>query len=1026
MNSNQIEGDSHSHSMFVRALLEEHNFEAAEHFVKTQMTKGVNFPKGRLWDSLIQALCVHQNDPEKALLVLRDCLRNNGILPSSYTFCSLIHAFSSRGMMARVIEVLELMNDEKLKYPFVNFVYSSIIAGFCKIGKPELAVGLYKNAESSGLLRPNLATYTALASALCDLGKFDEVSDLVWRMEQKGLLFDVVFYSNWIRGYFREGGLMDPFKKYREMIEKGISSDTISYTILIDGFSKEGNVEKVVGFLNNMRKDGLKPNLITYTAIMSGFCKKGKLGEAFTVLKLAEDSGIKADEFMYTTLIDGVCRGGDFNQVYHLLDDMEENGINPSIVTYNTLINGLCKVGRTSEADDIAKGIPGDIITYSTLLHGYIQEENAMGILETKRRVEEAGIHMDIVMCNILIKALFMLGAFEEAYAIYKGMSEMDLVADSVTFCTMIDGYCRACRIDEALEIFDDLRNTSISSLTCYRRIIYKLYQKGMVDMATEIFLELNEKGLALDFDTNKLLTAIFKEKGVDGVMNLVHRIENSGQEICDIIFNDAICFFCKRGFLEAACDVYLVMKRKGSSATCTSYHSILKGLFDNGKMWLCQLFLNSFVKKYGLVQPMVREILVHYLCKKDVIKALQFLCKMNKNTCTVTTFPVTVLKALTKDGRDLDAYKVVMGAEESLPVLDVVDYTILVQGLCKGGHLSEALDLCAFVKRKDITLNIVTYNSVINGLCRQGCLVEAFRLFDSLEKIDLVPSEITYASLIDTLCKEGYFLDAKRLLERMIFKGLRPNTHIYNSLIDNYCKFNQMEEAWKLLLDLESRCLKPDEFTLSSMINGYCKKGDLEGALKFFFEYKRKDLLPDFLGFMYLIKGLCAKGRMEEARSVLREMLQAQSVVEVINQVDSEVETESIGNFLVFLCEQGSIKEAITILNEVGFMFFPGGTKCGPYSRVHRPKRHYKGETLVTVDSRCLTSPCVMDLDFGSRNVKKVREIVENCDISQKKLQFLNFDSCYSLAASLCASGELQKANRLVKEMISNLDTGC
>ncbi|KAL0333603.1 UNVERIFIED_CONTAM: Pentatricopeptide repeat-containing protein, mitochondrial [Sesamum angustifolium] len=124
-----------------------------------------------------------------------------------------------------------------------------------------------------------------------------------------------------------------------------------------------------------------------------------------------------------------------------------------------------------AEADDFSKGIVGDVVTYTTLLQAYVQEESNSGILETKRRVEAAGIHMDLVMCNILIKALLMVGLFEDAFAIYKGLPQMDLSANSVTYYILIDGYCKAGRIDEALEIFGEFRKVSNSSAACYNCI---------------------------------------------------------------------------------------------------------------------------------------------------------------------------------------------------------------------------------------------------------------------------------------------------------------------------------------------------------------------------------------------------------------------------------------------------------------------------------------------------------------------------------------------------------------------------
>lgn len=983
------------------------------------MGKASNFPRDCLWDTLIQGLCIQRMDPGKALSVLRDCLKCPGILPSSFTFCSLIHKFSSQGDMGKVIEVLELMTDENVKYPFTNFVCSSVISGFCKIGKPEFAVSFFENAMSSGALRPNVVTYTALVGALCKLGKVKEVDELFCRMEKEGVAFDVVFYSSWICGCISEGVLMEVFRKQKQMLEKGTSPDTVSYSILIDGFSKLGDAEKAVGFLKKMSNGGIKPNLVTITAIMLGFCKKGKLEEAFSFLKMVEDLGIEVDEFMYATLVNGCCKKGDFDRVFHLLNEMENRGIKLSIVTYNTVINGLCKFGRTSEADKFSKGIRGDIITYSTLLHGYIEEENITGILEIKNRLEEAGVFMDVVMCNILIKALFMVGAFEDAYVLYKGMLEKDLVADSVTYCTMIDGYCKVGRISEAIEIFDDFRRTSISSVACYNCLISGLCNKGMADMAAGVFTELNEKGLALDVGIQvMLMKAIFEENGAAGISSLVYKLENMKPEVYDIMCNDAVRFLCKRGCSEAAVELFMVMRRQGSIVTSKSYYLILKWLISGGKKEQSLPLLNVFLKEYGLSEPRLSKILAYYLCLKDVNSALFFLEKMEDNSETII-LPPPIFKVLIKDGRVLDAYKLVMEGQGNLPVMDVFDYSTVIDGLCKGGYMKEALDVCCFAKSKGIALNIICYNSIINGLCRQGCLVEAFQLFDSLERIGLVPSVITYATLIDTLCKEGFLLDAKKLFEKMALMGVKPNTRVYNSVIDGYCKIGQIEEALKLIDDLEVQCLEPDEFTVSALINGFFLKGDMKGALELFTEFKSKDISPDFLGFMYMLKGLCSKGRMDEARTILRDMLQSQSVIELINRVDVELETESLESLLVSLCEQGNIREAVTVLNEVGYIFFPVRRWASANQRSHTWHKLNERENLGSVTSKSATLPNNNDISFGLLDMKREKKLVKNNEHLGSGSGVHDFDVYYSLIASLCSRGELQEATQLAKKIL-------
>ena len=248
----------------------------------------------------------------------------------------------------------------------------------------------------------------------------------------------------------------------------------------------------------------------------------------------------------------------------------------------------------------------------------------------------------------------------------------------------------------------------------------------------------------------------------------------------------------------------------------------------------------------------------------------------------------------------------------------------------------------------------------------------------------------MTYGTLIDSLVREGFLLDARQLFERMVLKGIKPNTHIYNSLINGYCKVRNVEEALKLLHDLEDRSLKPDRFTISAVIYGFSLEGDMEGALNFFVDMKRDSFSPDFLGFLYLVRDLCAKGRMEEARSIMREMFQDESVVELINRVDVEIDEESIESILVDLCEQGSIQEALVVLNEIGSMFFP-------YKR------------SVTSGGQKPTGSCEEKPPAVSLN-------------TSPSMDQMDFNALYSQVASLCEEGDLPTANALAKSIMSSL----
>ncbi|ONK62759.1 uncharacterized protein A4U43_C07F7840 [Asparagus officinalis] len=1018
ISSNSIKINSKTCSLVAQSLLELHQFEAEE---ITSCAERFNFVLKRgIWNSVIQCICVKEENPERAFSILSQCIENYGIFPSSATFRPLVLKFSSQGKMERAIEVLELMRSEKFGYTFDNVICSSVVSGFSRIGKPELGLKFYEEAEKANGFKPNLVTCTAIVDALRKKGRIDEARESVRRMEDKGVVLDAVLYSSLICGYFKKGISTEGLRTHRLMVEKGIAPDVVSYTNLIDGLCKEGSVEKVIGFLDAMEKNGMKPNLITYTILLQGFCMRGKLEEAFCVLKRMEEFGLVLDEFVFAIFIDGLCRKGDVDRVFSLLEEMERKGIKVGSVTYNTVINGLCKSGKTSKADEISRGYFGDNFTYSTLLQGYTKEKDVDGVMETKRRLEEAGICKDVVTFNVLIKALFMVGMIEDARVLFKEMPNMGVIANSVTYCTMIDGLCKKGEMEEALEVFQEYRRIfpllDAASPVC---IIRGLCKEHMMEMATEVFKEFAAKHLVSDSITYRnLIKAQFRAGNGEGVLKFIHAIDEVEPELLTSICNDALIFLCRKGSFTAALAACIFMRRKRLSVTSKSYYVLLKCLIRSGNKLITELVMCDCIKVNGPFEPRMINILSLYLCKKNVEEAVSFLADKNKKDVNVSVLTATV-DALKKEGRSMDALNFLMDAQRNGAVIDVVVCSTVVDGLCKEGRIEKALDLCANMNSMGIHPNIVVCNSLINGLCQQGCLIEAFRFFDSLETNGLFPTNITYGTLIGVLSREGFMEDAEELFKKMILKGITPNTQIYNSLISGYSSFGLIEKSLKLLQELEESGLQADAFTISSVIRGYCQKGETQGAYGFFNEYKRRGFSPDLLGFLILVEGLFVKTRMKEARDVLRDMLQCEEVVDVIDRTGNEHQVDSLVSLLNLFCEQGRIQEAICVISEVGSEAFPSW-RSRDTNRLKQIKQLQKiGSLDITTEEKVPNNGLCEISDKKDTNVGNYELLFE------KSLPY-DYDASFSIIASLCSRGELQKANNAVKTMLLASDGHC
>ncbi|PRQ34902.1 putative pentatricopeptide [Rosa chinensis] len=148
--------------------------------------------------------------------------------------------------------------------------------------------------------------------------------------------------------------------------------------------------------------------------------------------------GIAPTIVTYNSLIHGVCNIGHWKQATRLLDEMLSQGIFPNVRTFSVLVDTFCKEGMVVEAKTVLEimiqtGIEPHIITYNSLM----DEARQVFDLTIGR-----GSMVDVWSCNILINGYCKGKKIDQAYKIFNEMPRMELVPDTVTYTTLIDGLC--------------------------------------------------------------------------------------------------------------------------------------------------------------------------------------------------------------------------------------------------------------------------------------------------------------------------------------------------------------------------------------------------------------------------------------------------------------------------------------------------------------------------------------------------------------------------------------------------------
>jgi pentatricopeptide repeat protein len=130
--------------------------------------------------------------------------------------------------------------------------------------------------------------------------------------------------------------------------------------------------------------------------------------------------GIAPDVVMYTIMIRGLSDEGRVGEAVRMLDEMTKIGLTPDARCYNAIIKGLCDVGLLNRAQS---------------LRLKISEEN-------------------VCTHTIIISEMCKRGMIDEARELFDRIEKLGFVPSVVTFNALINGLCKAHKLEEAIHFF--------------------------------------------------------------------------------------------------------------------------------------------------------------------------------------------------------------------------------------------------------------------------------------------------------------------------------------------------------------------------------------------------------------------------------------------------------------------------------------------------------------------------------------------------------------------------------------------
>ncbi|KAK8487174.1 hypothetical protein V6N13_145096 [Hibiscus sabdariffa] len=267
--------------------------------------------------------------------------------------------------------------------------WTSMICGYCNVGKIEEALGLFERMKLEGL-QPNEFTWNVMITTFARRGDIRAAFALFGRMTKGGLLPDLVTWNTVISGFAQSHCPSEAFNLFRHMLVSGIKPNHVTVTgllpacgltgsirkgreihcliyrlgldvnvfvtsALIDMYSKCGSMRDARNVFHNIPSK----NAASWNALIGCYGKHGMVESAIKMFERMQEEGVQANDTTLTCVLSACSHGGYVEEGLRIFRSMKERyGIEGAKEHYACVVDMLCRAGRVAEAYGLVKEMP--------------------------------------------------------------------------------------------------------------------------------------------------------------------------------------------------------------------------------------------------------------------------------------------------------------------------------------------------------------------------------------------------------------------------------------------------------------------------------------------------------------------------------------------------------------------------------------------------------------------------------------------------------------------------------------------
>lgn len=392
-------------------------------------------------------------------------------------------------------------------------------------------------------------------------------------------------------------------------IEQALTDVDVDLNVEVVGkVVNRGNLDgkKMVMFFNWAIKHPTIPKDIdTYHIILKALGRRKFLNCMLEVLHQLRIEGVNPNLETLEIVMDSLVSARQVSQAIRMFRNLDELGFDCDTESLNVLLECLCRRSHVGAANSLLHSMKGKIpfngATYNIVMSGWCR----FGRVGEMERILEMmvgdGIDPDGSTVSNLIEGLGRAGRIDDAVKIFEDMKEKNgWVPDSSVYNAMISNYIAVGDFDECVKYYNSMLSSACEpSIDTYTKLIGAFLKVRRVADALELFDEMLDRGVVPSTGTvTSFIKPLCSYGPPHAAMMMYKKAKKVGCRISLSAYKLLLMRLSRFGKCGMLLNIWNEMQECSYSSDVEVYEYVINGLCNIGQLENAVLLMEECLRK--------------------------------------------------------------------------------------------------------------------------------------------------------------------------------------------------------------------------------------------------------------------------------------------------------------------------------------------------------------------------------------------------------------------------------------------